>query len=146
VWPIDWLMGLKGALPESYISEKQFPKVFAWARRFRAHVDTKKKALGKPVTLSDEDAVKYMLSASTQQSGADDVVDQADPLGLKSGEEVTVWPIESGMTGKDTGKLRRLNPDEVIIEKETRETGKNIRLHVPRWGFRVVRAGGKSKM
>jgi len=139
-------MGLKGALPESYISEKQFPKVFAWARRFRAHNDTKKKVLGKPVTLSDEDAVRFVLSASTQQSGEDNVVDQADPLGLQSGEEVTVWPIESGMTGKDTGKLLKLTPDEVVIEKETQESGKKIRLHVPRWGFRVVKAGGRSKM
>ena len=71
-------------------------------------------------------------------------MDEGDPSGLRKGEMVEVWPIDSGFSRKDRGRLVGLSTREVVIEGRT-EDGKEVRIHAPRHGFRVRRAkeGGK---
>lgn len=64
-----------------------------------------------------------------------------DPTGLKIGDQIEVWPIDSGFGSKDRGKLVRLDGEEVVIEKVNAK-GTVVRVHAPRHGFRVRAVGG----
>ncbi len=138
VWPFHWLAELKGALPSEVISETQFPKVFSWIGRFRKAVSAAKSQAPKPVRLKGADAVKQILAAEFAE--AEESVDQSDPLGLSKGEEVQVWPIDSGFKHKDRGRLVSLTSKEVVIAKPSKVGGKEIHVRTPRHGFRIARA------
>jgi hypothetical protein len=75
-------------------------------------------------------------------------VDGEDPTGLREGEVVEVFPTDGGgFFHQDRGRLVGLSAGEVVIEKEVQGTGKKIRVHAPRWQFRVRRVkGGKEKL
>lgn len=140
IWPFDWLVGMKGALPADVISERQFPKVYAWIKRFGEAVRAAKSSGPKVVTLKGPEAVSFVSDANLAESGGH--VDAADPLGLGEGQEVEVWPIDSGFNHHDRGRLVSLTPDEVVLASRTKTGQDAVRIHFPRWGFRVVRAGG----
>ena len=74
-------------------------------------------------------------------------VDGDDPLGLTEGQDVEVWPTDTGFRHKDRGRLVGLTGNEVVIEVQSKVGGKVVRIHVPRGGFKVqaVQDGG-SKM
>jgi len=77
---------------------------------------------------------------------AEGAVDGNDPTGLKRGVVVEVWPIDTGSNHRDRGRLVGLNGGEIVIESQTRE-GTEVRVHVPRHGFRIRSAeGGASKI
>ncbi|KAI9872083.1 MAG: hypothetical protein M1830_002087, partial [Pleopsidium flavum] len=111
VWPFHWLTDLKGALPSDLVSGKQFPKVFSWIERFRKAISAAKSSAPKPIRLKGADAVKRIVAADFAEPEED--VDQTDPLGLNKGEDVQVWPIDSGFTHKDQGRLVSLTAKEV---------------------------------
>ncbi|GME43403.1 hypothetical protein GTA08_BOTSDO12238 [Neofusicoccum parvum] len=140
IWPFDWLVEMKGALPADVISERQFPKVYAWIKRFREAVQAAKSSGPKAVTLKGAQAVLFVSGANLAESGGH--VDAADPLGLEKGQEVEVWPIDSGFNHHDRGTLVSLTPDEVVLASRTAAAQNAVHIHFPRWGFRVVRAGG----
>jgi hypothetical protein len=143
VWPLHWLTTLRGALPASYISAEQFPKAFAWIARFDKAVREAAKRAGKPKTVSGKEAVAIIEAAGFAE--AEGAVDAGDPLELARGDEVEVWPIDSGFNHKDRGSLVRLCAREVVIESRT-AGGKTVRVHAPRHGFRVRRVGGGGKL
>jgi len=93
IWTFDWLNGLKGALPRELISEKQYPKVFAWIARFNEVLKAAKPQAPKPASLKGDAALLRILNASFAEQ--DLGVDQADPLGLQQGAEVEVFPLDS---------------------------------------------------
>lgn len=127
---------MKGSMPATIVSEKQFPKVYAWIARFRAALKEAKASAPKPVTLKGPDAVKAVLNSEfSEPSGA---VDANDALGLKADTEVEVYPIDSGFTHRDRGRLLTLTPNEVVVEVQSQVGGKEIRIHAPRTGFRVT--------
>jgi hypothetical protein len=127
---------MKGSMPPTIVSEKQFPKVYAWIARFRAALKAAKASAPKPVTLKGPDAVKAILNSEfSEPSGT---VDADDALGLKAGTEVEVYPIDSGFTHHDHGRLLTLTPNEVVVEAQSQVGGKEIRIHAPRTGFRVT--------
>lgn len=140
IWPLHWLVDMKEALPASVISETQFPKVFAWIGRFRDALKQAKASGTKPVTVKGEDVVSYMQNARLFESTGD--VDANDPLALEGGQEVEVWPIDTGFSHRDRGTLLTLTPNEVVIGKETKVGGQEIHVHMPRWGFRIARSKG----
>ena len=143
VWTFDWLNGLKGALPRELISEKKYPKVFAWIARFNEALKDAKSKAPKPATLKGDTAAERILNASF--ANKDLGVDAADPLGLRQGAEVEVFPIDSGTKHKDRGILIGLTEDEVVLS--TKVKGKELRLHFPRTGFRIREVnGGASKL
>jgi hypothetical protein len=133
IWPFHWLQGLKGALPPDLISAQQFPRVFAWIDRFQRAVSAAK-ANSKPKTLKGPEAASQV--GSSEFAEPDVVFDSSCPSGLKKGQEVQVWPTDTGFKNKDRGRLVGLSMHEIVIETETEE-GKVVRIHTPRHGFRV---------
>jgi hypothetical protein len=132
------MRGLKGALPASLISAKQFPKVFAWMERFNKAIGEAKAKMPKPTSLKGDAATQRVLNAKfvdEQQK-----VDASDPLGLQQDQDVEVWPTDSGFRHRDRGSLISLSEDEIVIAAGS--SGKDVRLHFPRMGFRVAAAKG----
>lgn len=82
--------------------------------------------------------MKQILAAEFAE--AEESVDQSDPLGLSMGEEVQVWPTDSGFMHKDRGRLVSLTSKEVVIAKPSKVGGKEIHVRTPRHGFRIARA------
>ena len=142
IWTLDWLNGLKGALPQELISEKQYPKVFAWIARFNDALNAAKAKAPKPATIKGDVAAERILNATFHDK--DLGIDTADPLGLQQGAEVEVFPIDSGTKHKDQGHLVGLTQDEVVLGIQA--NGQEMRLHYPRTGFRVREATGASKL
>lgn len=140
VWPLHWLIGLKGALPSNLISPQYFPRVFAWIVRFQSAVSSAKASSPQPKTLKGVDAIKQILSHTLSEYN-DGLVDN-DPSGLKVGEEVMLWPIDSGSKHKDRGCLVSLSFKEIVVESKTKAEEETIRIHTPRHGFRIHRTEG----
>jgi len=143
VWPYDWLKGMKKAFPPNLISETQYPKVFAWIDRFNKAVATAKSSVPKPATLKGPDMIERVTASSFAEP--DGSVDANDPLGLKSGQDVEVWPTDSGFSHHDQGKLLSLTSAEVVIAAQTKTGGKEVRIHTPRTNFRI-RAAGRARL
>ena len=135
IWPFDWLVGMKGALPRELISEKHYPKVYAWIKRFNQTVKAAKAGAAKPTTLKGDAALQRIINARFADEGI--TVDEQDPLGLKYGDEVEVWPTDSGFRHRDAGKLVGLIPAEVVLNVKTEGEQEEIRLHCPRTNFRI---------
>jgi hypothetical protein len=128
-------------LPADQVSPKQFPKVFAWIDRFDA--STKAAAKTRPKSLKGPEAMKQISSSDFAE--AEGKVDGNDPTGLKKGQEVEVWPIDSGFSHKDKGKLVALSTDEIVIESKMQD-GQTVRVHTPRHGFRLRAVGSGSRL
>lgn len=143
VWPLHWLNGLPGALPSDQISKTQFPKVFAWIERFDKAVNAAGQNLGKVPTVSGDEAAQTIVQSSYFE-GSDTEVVQSEPLvkalGLKSGDNVVVFPLDTGSSHKDLGILLRLDTKEIAFETKTDLEGSPaVHVHAPRHGFRIVR-------
>lgn len=82
-----------------------------------------------------------MLSAGFAEAEGD--VDAADPiaqgLGLKKGDRVDVWAtdIVSGHKHRETGSLVALSPVEVVVERKAQAKDVSVRVHFPRWNYKV---------
>lgn len=131
---------MEGALPRSLISEVQFPRVFEWIARFNAAIGDAKRAAGKPTTLQGAEAVRQIVAADYAEP--DTSVEGNDPLRLKKGQDVELYPIDSGSKHHDHGRLVGLTAKEVVIESQSKVGGKEVRVHAPRHGFRVMAASG----
>ncbi|KAI7786879.1 glutathione S-transferase [Diaporthe eres] len=143
VWPLHWLIGLPGALPSDLISKTQFPKVFSWIQRFDKTANAARQKLGKVPTVSGEDAARAIVQSSYFESAVREV-EQGEPLvkalGLKKGDNVVVFPLDSGSTHKDSGVILSLDGKEIVFETKTDLQGSPVvRVHAPRHGFRIVR-------
>lgn len=141
VWPFHWLLGMKGALPDEIFGKEQYPRTHAWIDRFSAAVDKAKSAAPKPTKLKGDEMVQHITQADFAEQEAQ--VDQKDPLGLRKGQEVEVWPTDTGFKHKDRGRLVGLTKDEVVIAAKTKVGEKEVRIHAPRTGFRVQVVGGE---
>lgn len=79
--------------------------------------------------------------------GDEDGVDPKDPLGLEKGQDVEMWPTDTGFKHRDRGRLVSLTRDEVVIAAQSKVGGKEVRIHAPRSGFRVKAVeGGNAKL
>lgn len=128
---------MPGALPKDVISPVQFPKVFSWIQRFRDALQQAKASAPKQVKVTGEEVVAYMQGAKFAESIGE--VAANDPLQLKAGDEVEVFPIETGFSHRDRGTLLTLTPNEVVVGKKMNAGGGPIRVHYQRWGFRVIK-------
>ena len=139
IWPFDWLVELKGSMPASVVSEKQFPKVYAWIRRFRVTLEAAKSAGPAPVSLKGPEAVKLIISSEFAEPNGG--VDENDTLGFREGTGVEVYPTDSGFTHHDHGRLVTLTPKGVTVVSRSRVGSRDVRIHAPRTGFRVTKVG-----
>lgn len=137
------MKGLKGALPPDYISAQQFPKTFKWIERFDGVVLAVMKKNGAAQKISGAEAVKAVGNGEWAEDEAS--VDEKDPSGLRKGEMIELWPIDSGFSRKDKGRLVALSTSEVVIGGRTGE-GREVRIHAPRHGFRVRRDKESEKL
>lgn len=143
IWPLHWLNGLPGALPSDQISKTQFPKVFEWIERFDKTVNAANQKLGKVPTVSGDEAAQTIVQSSYFEDSATEVV-QSEPLvkalDLKRGDNVVVFPLDTGSSHKDLGALLKLDGREIVFETKTDLQGSPVvRVHAPRHGFRIVR-------
>jgi len=150
VWVFHWVTGLPGMVDQELWKEK-YPRVMAWIARFQAAVGAVKQ---NPPTLTGEQAAdlimgksKSEMESSSTGSWEDDRlgIDTQDEVvkvcGLRKGSRVEVWPTDSGMTHRDRGTLIGIEGDEVVWL-----TGKGVRVHAPREGFRVRPEGGEARL
>jgi len=128
---------MPGALPASYISANQFPKVFAWIQRFDNAVKEARAASPKPIRVKVDDLIKHLAKSRFYEPFGD--IDANDPTAYKAGDEVAVYPTDTGASHKDTGKLLSLTPNDIVIAKRTKVGDLEIHVHAPRWGFRVTK-------
>ena len=146
IFIFDWAVGLKGALPKEVVNPQEFPSVYAYIDRWNKVLKEARAKAPKPASLKGEEAAKRVLNAefADKEIGVSD----ADPLGLKKGQEVEVWPTDmaSGFKYRDRGTLIGLDDEEVVISVSTGTAGRDIRLHCPRSGFRVASASSGSKL
>lgn len=139
VWPFEWLVEdpfMGGALPEEFISEKRFPKAFAYVRRFMAEVEKRKAEGPKPSSFNGEKMKEKVTSAQGQPEDTTWISD--DPLQLKAGEQVGVYASDYGFTHRDRGELIGLTTEEVVIRNSL-----GLHLHFPRWNYRVEKVQPK---
>ncbi|KAM0333137.1 hypothetical protein ACHAQA_001796 [Verticillium albo-atrum] len=140
VWPFHWLFELPGALAPERFGKAQYPRVHAWIARFQAAVTAAKKRGGKPRNVSGEEAAALITSGSSTDAGG---VDESDIVavheGLKAGDQVVVWPTDTGSTHKDTGTLVALNKTKVVFTVVSQK-GQKTRVHAPRHGFKIKKA------
>lgn len=146
VWIVEWLRSMDGALDPSVVGASTHPSVWGWCDRFIAAVGDAKKEGPWGVKIDGETAATNVLKCAERTAPLDVGVDEADPTGLRKGEEVTVWPTDSGFRGpnRDTGTLVGLSREEVVIRIMVE--GRGLYVHAPRWGFKVVRASGEARL
>jgi hypothetical protein len=147
-WLFDWargLAGIEGVDKTGVITEREFPRVWAWLGRYIDFVAKVREKDGRAETISDEDAVRQILGSELEGDGGE--VDGKDPLGLRKGERVEMWPTDSGMNHHDKGRLVSLSVDEVVVESEVPGEGRGVlRIHYPRTNFKIVRERVEGKL
>jgi glutathione S-transferase len=133
VWPFEWMIVdryMKECLPEQSVNDKIYPKVYAWVRRFMGIIEERKKACAKPTTMDGKAMADKIMSLP---SPGDDIgFVKNDPLDVKSGDEIQVYPSDYGQMGISSGTLIGLSTGEVVIKNN-----KGLHLHFPRWNFSI---------
>ncbi|KAF2856468.1 hypothetical protein T440DRAFT_524010 [Plenodomus tracheiphilus IPT5] len=135
VWPFEWVAwdkGMQGSLKDGGCGEEEFPRVYAWVRRFMEAVGRSKKDCEKPKRVNQEEVVQSIVGATSKP--AETTFDPTNSQGLNKGDKVHVYPLDYGQSGKSTGILIGLSTNEIIIRND-----KNLHLHFPRWNFTIKR-------
>lgn len=133
VYLAQWLVTdpvMEGAVPEEFLSEKLFPKTYAWIRRFKQAVGEAESKAPSPATLSGAEAFEKITTAADTPTYGN--ISGADPLGLKIGQMVEIWPTDWASNHHDRGELVMLAINEVCIRNAQR-----VLVHFPRWNFRI---------
>lgn len=101
------------------------------------------KRASKPVPVKGDEALKRVTEAGFSDSRL--VVEANDPLHLSENAVVDVFPTDGGGQHRDRGRLVKLTRDEVAIEVKA-SNGEAVRIHAPRWNFRVKAVEDKGKL
>lgn len=137
VWPFEWMAwdgGMEGSLRGGGCGKEDFPRVYAWIRRFMELVQDRKKGCVKPKRLDGEEVVVQRIVGAKDMPETTKFEDD-NPLGLTKGETVHVYPSDYGQSGKSTGTLIGLSTNKVVIQND-----KGLHLHFPRWNFTIKRS------
>ncbi|KAJ9617041.1 hypothetical protein H2200_000762 [Cladophialophora chaetospira] len=144
IWTFDWALQehqhMIQDLEKDTISEELFPKTFAYVHRFRKAMAGKQEQNGKIEELSAEKAIESILSSDFFEPEGE--IDPRDPLKLRKGQLVEVYPIDSGFTHHDKGEVVSIGVKEVVISSKPKEGEGRLRLHFPRVNFRIQPAEG----
>lgn len=140
IWPFHWLTTLPGALPPSLISKDQYPLMFAYIARFNTAISQSAKSIPRK-TISGPEVLKLISSVpDISATNIEGVWAEEATIGteLKVGDEIEVFPAETGFSHKDRGVLISLDAKEVVLEKNLGGGGKGkIRVHAPRHRFKL---------
>ena len=126
-------------LPDNLVSPKSHPRAFAYIDHFDGAVKAASSKLGKPTRLQSSKAIAHITSAKYPDPDGSMQIDQNDPMAkfLKQGQTVASWPVDTGFQNKDFGKLVKLDKQELVLEVTGKDGRQGIRIHHPRWNFRV---------
>ncbi|KAK7965246.1 hypothetical protein PG988_010250 [Apiospora saccharicola] len=143
VFVFVWLAGMR-ALPQDTMGPAAFPRLHAWVARFMQAVGAAEKENGEPATVGGDEAAKLVFGAAfAEEEGA---VDGGNPVvvaeGLQKGDQVRVWPTDSGSGHKESGTLVSMTLREIVLEAQGK--GGSVRVHTPRHGFKVKKDAGAS--
>ena len=147
VWPFHWLIGLKNALPKEIVSAETHPRLFAYIERFNNAVKAASRNMPRATRLKGQEAIDFITQAKYPDGDNGMTIDGGDPVGagLREGQLVGSWPVDTGFRHKDVGKLVKLDKEELVLEVEGKD-GKTVRVHHPRWNFRVKAIGDGAKL
>jgi hypothetical protein len=114
-------------------------------QRFNGAIKAAKAAAPKPTTLKGVEAASRVLGAKYAEAEAR--FDEQDPSNLKQGQEVEIWPIDTGFRRRDRGLLVGINEEEIVLQLQPKPGEQELRLHFPRTNFRIkVAQAGESKL
>jgi glutathione S-transferase len=120
-----WFLRDRMAEDESFLG--QFKHLEDWEQRIKAI------GHGQAEDMSDLDALDIARNTSPQTPERND---PGDPLGLNTGDTITIEPVTGGAQVK--GTLHSLSANEITIVSENQQVGQ-ICIHFPRLGYRVGR-------
>ncbi|KAK0873132.1 hypothetical protein LTR87_012114 [Friedmanniomyces endolithicus] len=131
IWMVKWALQTIGVAKEPGFGKEAFPKVHAWCDAFPAHDD----AIQEGQFLSTEAATEQIKGS--EYACPEVGIDATDPLQFKGGEQVSVEMTDAtpGHHPQE-GKLVGLSASRIVLQLET-----GLRLHFPRIGYAVKRAG-----
>jgi glutathione S-transferase len=112
---------------------ERFERLAAWERRMQAIGEGRRSEI-------EADAALAIALAATPEPGRG--VDADDPLGLRTGDAVTVTPDDYGKVPV-AGDLVTLDLEEIAVRRENPRVGEVV-VHFPRLGYRVTRRGAVS--
>jgi hypothetical protein len=92
----------------------------------------------KPKTVLGSEVLEHIKSTTREYAEPEGTVDEADPLKLRKGQQVEVWPTDGGSSGRTSGTLVGLNGREVVIQRQTADKQSDVRIHFPRINFRIA--------
>jgi hypothetical protein len=118
------------------INAEHYPRTFAYVERFRQAIKARQEHIGLPEKLSADEAIARILDSGLYEQPHPGV-DPKDPLRLKKGQAVEIFPIDSGFTHHDKGELASIGVKEVAIFTRPNEGEGILRLHFPRVNFRI---------
>ncbi|EKM80318.1 hypothetical protein AGABI1DRAFT_113516 [Agaricus bisporus var. burnettii JB137-S8] len=119
------------------------PVACQWLSRLSAWIEKKKNGQAAPRKLQGRDAGDLIATSSHEPlSAAGFNTMEADRLGLKENDIVTVAPEDTARNFPTSGKLVALNVEEVIIQVQG-QIG-IFHVHFPRLGFDIRPAGKAS--
>ena len=121
------------SFPEDYFNKKRYPKTLAWRERYKSAIEAAKEAAPKPTEIEGTEVVPKILASGFHEDKL--VVEDDDPSGLKDGQEIEMAPKDTGYSHVDKGKLIGLNGREAVISALSKQDGKEIHIHYPRWNF-----------
>jgi glutathione S-transferase len=133
VYIAQWIVTnplMDGVTPEDFISEKLFPRTYAWVHRFKQSVEDAGNGAHVPQALSGKEAFDKITSAP--ETGLEGDISDTDPLNLKIGQMVEIWPTDWASNHKDRGELAMLAANQVCIRN-----AQGVLVHFPRWNFRI---------
>jgi hypothetical protein len=124
------------------MSEEHYPKVFAWIARFKKAINAARSSGPKPATVKGDGAFQRIISSDFWEPEGQ--VDENDPLKLEKDQEVEVYPTDSGLSGRDRGRLVALDATEVVLSTQTKQGDNELRIHFPRVNFRITLVSNSS--
>lgn len=129
-WFIVWFIRGKNDMTERLL--KDCPAVQAWAARMDGL------GYGDSRPISPAEALAEARQAEPVVPSGEDT---GDPLGLKPGSTVSIFPISDTGEKPITGELVASSRDTVTIRHRAQECG-IVSLHFPRVGYRMNPLGG----
>ena len=138
-WNLDWATAMAGLKQEGekgdLFTKENYPNVWAWLDRYKAFVSKVQEQDGRAPTISVDDTEQKILSSDFGEPEGQ--VDPLDPLQLKKGEYVEMFPTDSGMNHHDKGELVAIGLNEAVVKSEVPGGKGHLRIHYPRTNFKI---------
>jgi glutathione S-transferase len=142
IWTFDWAlqgkMHMADELEADIINEEVYPKTFAYVDRFRKFMAGKQKE-NQPKELSMDETIEKILASDFFEKEGE--IDPRDPLRLKKGQLVEIFPIDSGFTHHDKGEVVSVGVKEVCVASKPTVGEGVLRIHYPRVNIRIQPVG-----